>query len=62
MEEYQIIISVPGTLYLTRTGTEEIFTFQREKVANNLLTILTLQNIVTHWGISLINLILIFKF
>ena len=62
MEEYQIIISVPGTLYLTRTGTEEIFPFQREKVANNLLTILTLQNIVTHWGISLINLILIFKF
>lgn len=49
MEEYQIIISVPGTLFLTRTGTEEIFTFQREKVANNLLTILTLQNIVTHW-------------
>ena len=49
MEEYQIIISVPGTLYLTRTGTEEIFPFQREKVANNLLTILTLKNIVTHW-------------
>ena len=62
MEDNQIIISVPGTLFLTRTGTEEIFTFQREKVANNLLTILTLQNIVTHWGISLINLILIFKF